>query len=263
MVRRLARRAPSCREDARSRAVHARIHRVAAIGSTRNPWDPPRTSGGSSGGSPPRSPPAWPPRRWRTDGAGSIRIPAANCGLFGLKPQRGRLPVPRDWNGMTVPGALTRGVIDGALFLDAAAEPGPVFADAARRGPGALRIAYSSKVPRGRHRERRRRAAPRRRANRRAAARPRPHVVERDPDYGNVAVTRTTRYLDGVRAEAETMAHPERLARRSVAWRAWARGPVVPRRPRARAGGGGSRADRRDLRRLRRADDARPGAPPR
>ena len=184
-----------------------------AFGATHNPWDPARTSGGSSGGSAVAVAAGLAAAALGTDGFGSIRIPAACCGLYGLKPQRGRLPVPHDWNGMSVCGALTRGVLDCALFLDAAAEPGPAFADAARRGPGALRIAYSLKVPRGLTAsvDDEQRHAVERTAER---LRERGHtVLERDPDYGNVTINLTTRYLQGVRAESDRMEHPERLAR--------------------------------------------------
>ena len=184
-----------------------------AFGATRNPWDPARTCGGSSGGSAAAVAAGLAAAALGTDGAGSIRIPAACCGLFGLKPQRGRLPVAHDWNGMSVSGALTRSVLDCALFLDAAAEPGAALADAARRQPGALRIAYSHRVPRGLTAtvEPEQRNAVERTADR---LRDLGHTVhDRDPDYGNIAVNVTTRYLEGVRIEAGNLAHPEQLAR--------------------------------------------------
>jgi amidase len=184
-----------------------------AFGATLNPWDPARTCGGSSGGSAAAVAAGLAAAALGTDGAGSIRIPAACCGLFGLKPQRGRLPRAYDWNGMSVSGALTRTVLDCALFLDAAGDPGSGFAAAARRPPGALRIAYSHKLPRGLTAsvEDEQRNAVERTAER---LRDLGHTVqERDPDYGNVTVNVTTRYLEGVRIEAEKMTHPERLAR--------------------------------------------------
>jgi amidase len=184
-----------------------------AFGATHNPWDLARTCGGSSGGSGAAVAAGLAAAALGTDGAGSIRIPAGCCGLFGLKPQRGRLPMAHDWNGMSGAGALTRGVLDCALFLDAAAEQGPALAGAARRAPGARRVAYSLKVPRGAtasvHDEQRH-------AVDRTAERLRDlgHTVqERDPDYGNVAVNVITRYLESVRTEADRMAHPERLGR--------------------------------------------------
>jgi amidase len=132
-------------------------------GVTRNPWDLERTPGGSSGGSAAAVAAGMVPAALGVDGAGSIRIPAACTGLFGLKPQSGRLPrAPHDADGshwITV-GALTRSVIDTAIVLDALRgpmsgdgsalpEPARPFADAARSQPGALRIAVSHAFPAG------------------------------------------------------------------------------------------------------------------
>jgi amidase len=188
-----------------------------AFGATRNPWDPSRTPGGSSGGSATAVAAGLAAAALATDGAGSIRIPAACCGLFGLKPQRGRVPMKSDWHGMSVIGAVTRGVLDTALFLDAVKESGPSFADAAARRPGALRIAYSVALPRG---TTVRLGAEQRGAVERTAERLRDlghTVVERDPDYGNSAANVITRYLEGIASDADGMPHPERLAR-------WTRG---------------------------------------
>jgi amidase len=184
-----------------------------AFGATHNPWDVARTPGGSSGGSGAAVAAGLAAAALGTDGAGSIRIPSAACGLFGLKPTRGLLPMAHDWNGMSVSGPITRGVLDAALFLDAAAEPGSDFAAAARRAPGALRIAYSLRVPRGltASADDEQRNAVLRTAER---LRDLGHTVqERDPDYGNITVNVTTRYLEGVAQEADAIAHPERLAR--------------------------------------------------
>ena len=184
-----------------------------AFGATHNPWDTARTPGGSSGGSAAAVAAGLAAASLGTDGVGSIRIPAAACGLFGLKPSRGLLPTAHDWNGMVVSGALARGVLDSALFLDAAGAPGSDFAAAARRAPSALRIAYSFRVPRGLT------ASPedeQRNAVLRTAELLRDvgHTVqERDPDYGNVSVNVTTRYLEGLRIEAQTLARPELIAR--------------------------------------------------
>jgi amidase len=184
-----------------------------AFGATHNPWDLARTCGGSSGGSAAAVAAGLAAAALGSDGAGSIRLPAGACGIYGLKPQRGRLPMARDWNGMSVTGALTRAVLDCALFLDTAARPGAAFAAAARRRPNALRIAYSSRVPRGvtASADDEQRHAVERTAER---LRDLGHAVqERDPDYGNVAVNVMTRYLQAVRMEADAMPHPERLAR--------------------------------------------------
>jgi amidase len=133
-------------------------------GVTRNPWDVERTPGGSSGGSAAAVAAGLVPAALGADGAGSIRMPAACCGLFGLKPQSGRVPrAPHDRDGSTwiVFGALTRSVLDSALLLDVISGPGPndsaaavpqpctSFVDAARTEPGRLRIAVSAGFPRG------------------------------------------------------------------------------------------------------------------
>src|SRR4051794_25340808 len=83
------------------------------FGVTRNPWDPHRTSGGSSGGSATAVSAGLCSAALGSDGAGSVRIPAACCGLFGLKPQRGRVPTAPDvepHRGMSEYGPLTRTV---------------------------------------------------------------------------------------------------------------------------------------------------------
>ncbi len=132
-------------------------------GITRNPWDVERTPGGSSGGSAAAVAAGMVPAALAADGAGSIRIPAACCGLFGLKPHRGRVPrAPHDQasGDWVVAGALTRSVLDTALVLDAirgpaAGETDPLpdppcsFVEAARSSPQPLRIAVSRAFPRG------------------------------------------------------------------------------------------------------------------
>ncbi len=93
------------------------------FGATRNPWDLQRAPGGSSGGSGTAVAAGLVGAALGSDGAGSIRIPAAWCSLFGLKPQRGRVsmaPRPRPWHGLSVNGVLTHGVADSALFYDVA-----------------------------------------------------------------------------------------------------------------------------------------------
>src|SRR3984957_19700316 len=96
---------------------------TATFGATRNPWDVQRAPGGSSGGSGAAVAAGLVGAALGSDGAGSIRIPAAWCGLFGLKPQRGRVsmaPRRRAWHGLSVNGGLTRSVADTALFHDVA-----------------------------------------------------------------------------------------------------------------------------------------------
>src|SRR5688500_8424823 len=122
------------------------------FGITRNPWDLQRTPGGSSGGSGAAVAAGLCSAALGSDGGGSIRIPAGCCGLFGLKPQRGRVPTApsvEPWHGLSTWGAITRRVADSARFYDAIRDGGESFADAASREPGRLRIAISRKPPPG------------------------------------------------------------------------------------------------------------------
>jgi amidase len=92
-----------------------------AHGITRNPWDTRRSPGGSSGGSAVAVAAGLVPVGIGGDGGGSIRIPAACCGLFGLKPQRGRVtmsPLAHGWWGLSTTGPLTRSVRDSAIVYD-------------------------------------------------------------------------------------------------------------------------------------------------
>jgi amidase len=132
-----------------------------AFGATRNPWSPDHTPGGSSGGSAAAVAAGSVAAAVGSDGAGSIRIPAAWTHLVGLKPQRGRVstwPAPESFHGLTCNGPLTRSVGDAALLLDVLAgnvagdlhsppAPEEPFAAAARRDPGRLRIALALNVP--------------------------------------------------------------------------------------------------------------------
>ena len=128
------------------------------FGPTRNPWDRDRTPGGSSGGSAAAVASGMVPVANASDGGGSIRIPAACCGLFGLKPARNRIsPGPTMGESLlSTQGILTRTVADSAALLDVMAgyEPGDAnwapppaepFAAAAAREPGKLRIAVTTK----------------------------------------------------------------------------------------------------------------------
>ncbi|MDX2233989.1 MAG: amidase [Hyphomonadaceae bacterium] len=99
-------------------------------GVTRNPWNPDRIAGGSSGGAAAVVAAGVVPMAQASDGGGSIRTPASCCGLFGLKPSRGRIPMgpvrTEGWNGMSVVHAVTRSVRDSAALMDATCglEPG-------------------------------------------------------------------------------------------------------------------------------------------
>jgi amidase/6-aminohexanoate-cyclic-dimer hydrolase len=130
---------------------------AAVYGSpTRNPWDLSRTPGGSSGGAGAAVAAGIVPAAHGSDGGGSVRIPASNCGLFGMKPTRARLPdgpyYGEGWAGMAIDGFLTRSVRDTAVLLDATqgADLGApywapplrgTFREALDRPPGRLRVA--------------------------------------------------------------------------------------------------------------------------
>jgi amidase len=122
---------------------------TVANGVTRNPWNPARTTGGSSGGSAAAVAAGMVPAATGSDGGGSIRIPAACCGLVGMKPSRGLVP-GTSWVSMSVFGALARTVKDSALLLEVLARPGgDPFVKATASEPGRLRIAASRKLPAG------------------------------------------------------------------------------------------------------------------
>jgi amidase len=119
-----------------------------ASGITRNPWDAGRTAGGSSGGSAAAVASGLVPVAHAADGMGSIRIPAASCGLVGLKPGRGLVPAqlgPNDWYGMAENGPLATTVADAALVLSVMADQ-PGLAEV-REPDRLLRVAASTKPP--------------------------------------------------------------------------------------------------------------------
>jgi amidase len=131
-------------------------------GPTRNPWDRERTPGGSSGGSAAAVASGMVSMASGGDGGGSIRIPSSYCGLFGLKPSRGRNPAGPEfgeiWQGAAVEHVLTRSVRDCAAMLDAVCghAPGePYFLPRPERpflreleqDPGSLRVGYTTASP--------------------------------------------------------------------------------------------------------------------
>jgi Asp-tRNA(Asn)/Glu-tRNA(Gln) amidotransferase A subunit family amidase len=122
-------------------------------GITRNPWDTGRTPGGSSGGAAASLAAGIAPLAWGSDGGGSIRVPAACCGVVGHKASPGRIPSVQPGqfpNGVDVEGPLARTVADAALLLRVTAQPHPMdpIALPADRGLDAtLRALAAGEVP--------------------------------------------------------------------------------------------------------------------
>lgn len=124
-------------------------------GPTRNPWNLAYSAGGSSGGAAAMVAVGAVPLAHASDGGGSIRVPAANCGVFGLKPSRARISsgpdVGEGWSGMSTPGCVSRSVRDSAALLDAVSGPAPgdpyiapppqrPYLEEVERDPGRLRV---------------------------------------------------------------------------------------------------------------------------
>jgi amidase len=227
----------------------------ATYGVTRNPWNLQRTPGGSSGGSAAAVAAGLVPIASAGDGAGSIRIPASSCGLFGLKPSRGRVSMAPDlegWRGLAVHGCLSRSVLDTALWLDvvsggsrepeAPPPPDRPFVESAQQPPGRLRIAHSTRAPRA--------AAPPTVSDDAKGAVAAAaellaglghEVSQRDPDWGGIGNNITARFLGGVAETVAEVPHPERLERRT---RGFGRlGSLLPRGLYERARNEGRDAD--------------------
>ncbi|MEU9343995.1 amidase [Streptomyces sp. NPDC048278] len=200
-----------------------------AFGATRNPWQPGHTPGGSSGGSAAAVAAGLVPAALGSDGAGSVRIPAAWTHLVGIKPQRGRIstwPRGESFQGITVNGTLARTVADAALLLDAASgnhpqdphRPTPLtLTDAVGRDPGRLRIALSLKppftaLPARLQPEVRTRVLEL--AQRLAAL---GHTVEEaDPPYGQIGLTFVPRATVGIAERVREAPHPDLLDPRTL-----------------------------------------------
>ncbi len=196
-------------------------------GITRNPWNTDRTPGGSSGGSGAAVAAGLAAGATASDGAGSIRYPASYCSLFGLKPQRGRVPLDpliQHWHGMSVNGFVTRTVLDTALLLDATAGGGLApekppaaerpFAEAARSRPESLRIAVSLEGARALAPpmlDPRCRAAVEETAELLATLGHR--VSRRGPDWGRVGDGVAILYLTGLAEDARRLPNRGRLGR--------------------------------------------------
>ncbi len=187
----------------------------SSFGVTRNPWDRRRTPGGSSGGSAAAVAAGMVLAAHGNDGMGSIRIPAACCGLVGLKPGHGVVPAEighRSWFGMAENGALATTVDDCALLLSVMADR-PELAVAGE--PGALRVAVSTAapaplIPVDRHWAR---AAPDTGTLLRQSGH---RVTTADPPYGQrTAPSEIVRWVAGTELDARLLASPRQLERRT------------------------------------------------
>ena len=196
-----------------------------SFGVTRNPWDTERSAAGSSGGSGAAVAAGLCAAATASDGAGSIRLPASNCGLVGLKPTRDRIPLTpltEHWYGMGVTGFLTRTVADTALLMQVGTADDSLAA-AVEASPGRLRVARSLKPGFPTRVD----GAVRRAVDDVAAAlRSLGHEVEDDDPPYPLASPSIVRYLAGAAKDVERVERPERLQRRT---RGFARlGKAVP-----------------------------------
>lgn len=195
-------------------------------GPTRNPWDLGVSAGGSSGGAAAAVAAGIVPAAHGSDGGGSIRIPAACCGVFGFKPSRGVNPagpvMGEAWNGLSVEHALTRSVRDSAALLDVTKGPGvgdpyasPVLPgsllETLEREPGPLRVAVQTAPVSGTPVDEECLAAVRE-----AAALLEDlghHVEEAVPTYDTALAGRSYRIVIGANVQAAIREHAERIGR--------------------------------------------------
>jgi amidase len=196
----------------------------AAHGYTRNPWDTTRTTGGSSGGSAAAVATGIVAAATGGDGGGSIRIPAAYCGLFGLKPQRGRVSTAphRDlWRALGTLGVLTRTVADSALLYEVISgstatdrwqAPETGFAVTEPTGPLRIAVSLRCAVP-GVRPDPECIAAVHAMAE--ALAELGHHVEDFEPSYPDVTPAFLPQFLGGIREEADQVDRPDLLERRT------------------------------------------------
>jgi amidase len=187
-----------------------------AFGITRNPHDLDHTPGGSSGGSAALVASGAVSLATASDGAGSIRIPAACCGLVGFKPTHGTMPSSGGWHGLSTQGGLASRVADSALFLDTFGRFEDSLVSAAGRAPEPLRIGFSTSASAAT------RALPLEPAVRAAMDHAAALLGDAGHDvrevtipYGLDAKQLTVRYRAGIRDQALTVDDPEQLERRT------------------------------------------------
>jgi amidase len=205
----------------------------ATWGVTRNPWDLERTPAGSSGGSAAAVAAGLASFATASDGGGSIRLPAANCRVFGLKPQRGRvslMPDAEHWHGLSVAGVHTISVRDQAAIFDVLAGPAEGDADtppawdrplaeAAASPPDKLRVAVATNAPMPgvKLAESCRRAIDETTELLRSLGH---EVSEHKLDFGMLMTgSFIPRYSHGIRQDILRMSRPERLERRTRAFK--------------------------------------------
>jgi amidase len=213
-----------------------------ATGYTLNPWDVARSPGGSSGGTAVAVAAGLVPVGLGGDGGGSIRVPSSFCGLFGLKPQRGRVstaPHPHLWWALGVVGPLARSVADSALVYDVIRGNLPSdrfraggdesFVAAAAREPGRLRVGWSVQPPTlgVRNDPMHVRAVE---DTARLLADLGHDMREIDVRYPDPTFAFVPQFFAGIRTEADEVEHYDRLERRTrETYRlgAWVRPPVL------------------------------------